>query len=293
MASPSPSSSAEGATPPVEAAVPAPAAASSGAVPETVPAGCIAATTPTGAAGAGAGAGADAGVSASSTVGPGAGAGVSAGAGASPGAGGGGGMVTERAGVGVGHSAASQAAATATATAAVSTAPDVTVIATDAELRRLFDDGEGKFRRLNGESLGDGAGSVEPSEEAGQDLILQALQSLQTCSWMTRELMTFSSNECLDDVKTVDLPYLLVEHFIGELLGLVRGMDRLPLLAAARTNHQAFLTRYGVCFFLRVGVLSVDGWVGGWVGGWAGVPSQSHAACVVCVGQIGQHEGGV
>jgi len=113
------------------------------------------------------------------------------------------------------------------------------------------------------------AGEDEPNSKANssgrapRDPVARALEVLEKCAVRLRQGGYFSANEELDDVKTEDLPYLLLEHFRAQLLpkstsseatagaGASGGgrpppfdpMARLRLLRASSKAHGVFLAQ--------------------------------------------------
>ena len=172
-------------------------------------------------------------------------AGVGAGVGAGSGAGAGAAPLMRVSQPTPGSDTAAARAATSALAAEKGTGTTQEVLVSQDELERRFGLGETLYKRLDGQDLGKDGGAIESGSEAGQEAVLLALQELQTCSWLVRRLMVFSSNESLDDVNTNDMRFLFIEHYIGNLLNMVRSQDRRPLVSASRVNHQAFLTQLG------------------------------------------------
>lgn len=136
----------------------------------------------------------------------------------------------------------------------------------DLPLAQLFHEARAITQRLAaGDELlpppsSSGRAPRRPLAARRQDPVARALEVLDKCALRLRRGGTFSANEELDDVKTADLPYLLLEHVRAQLLpqsaaaaaaaagpgGLVPPFDpraRLGLLRASCKAHAAFLAQ--------------------------------------------------
>jgi hypothetical protein len=129
-------------------------------------------------------------------------------------------------------------------------------------LAQLFNEARAIVQRLM-EGEDEPKPKAVSSGKAAQDPVARALEVLEKCAVRLRQGAYFSANEELDDVKTEDLPYLLLEHFRAELLpkststeapvgaGASGGgrappfdpMVRLRLLRASSKAHGVFLAQ--------------------------------------------------
>jgi hypothetical protein len=71
-----------------------------------------------------------------------------------------------------------------------------------------------------------------------------ALRQFSACSDLVKREGRFSANEEADDVKTADLPYLLIDFFLGKLLMRTTDIDRRAVLLRSGCAHlSSFLQR--------------------------------------------------
>ncbi|OZJ02086.1 hypothetical protein BZG36_04578 [Bifiguratus adelaidae] len=86
--------------------------------------------------------------------------------------------------------------------------------------------------------------SLATTDPKLQSDVARALQELEQCSDMVRQLSMFSANERVNDIGTPDLKFLLVDALIGDLLQKKTGADRANLLKRAKANYEQYL---GTC----------------------------------------------
>ncbi|KAI0204786.1 TAP42-like family protein [Astrocystis sublimbata] len=86
--------------------------------------------------------------------------------------------------------------------------------------------------------------SYEINSSSYQDDVAAAIQQYEDCVRIIDKISLFSSNESLEDVATSDLPYLLVLHYIAELVQKVSSsspLERQGILGSARESYERFL----------------------------------------------------
>lgn len=82
------------------------------------------------------------------------------------------------------------------------------------------------------------------SSESYTDTLDAAIHGYETCLALVSRLALFSPNESVDDLSTTDLPYLLVDYRLAELIqktSLASPHDRLRTLSHARDAYERFL----------------------------------------------------
>ena len=86
--------------------------------------------------------------------------------------------------------------------------------------------------------------ALESSATHNSDAVADALQAYRDCLGLIAALALFSPNESVDDVATVDLPYLLVNYHVAELTQKLTSSsprERKHLLTAARDAYERYL----------------------------------------------------
>ncbi|KAI9021928.1 TAP42-like protein [Hyaloraphidium curvatum] len=109
-------------------------------------------------------------------------------------------------------------------------------------LQDKFRDGVDAYSRIETTSL-------SSSDARYQELVAEAVQLFTDCMQMVRSLSLFSSNESVEDLGTGDLPLLLVDAYLADLVPKQLQADRLPLLEQSKSYWLSFLTRldsYGI-----------------------------------------------
>ncbi|KAI0161151.1 TAP42-like family protein [Hypoxylon sp. FL1284] len=87
-------------------------------------------------------------------------------------------------------------------------------------------------------------GTYEANSPTYRDDLAQALELYQECIQIINKISLFSPNEGLEDIATSDLPYLLVNYRIAELLQKVSSqspMERKDALNMTREAYERFL----------------------------------------------------
>ncbi|XP_042446145.1 PP2A regulatory subunit TAP46-like [Zingiber officinale] len=84
--------------------------------------------------------------------------------------------------------------------------------------------------------------SVASGSSVDQDVVRKGIQALRRCDEMISKLGLFSSNETKDDVSTVNLKYLLVPYYIGELTEKAVEDDRIKVLKISQDHLKEFIS---------------------------------------------------
>ncbi|XP_078431462.1 2A phosphatase associated protein of 46 kD [Wolffia australiana] len=84
--------------------------------------------------------------------------------------------------------------------------------------------------------------SMASESTLDQETLVKAIEMLRRCDHMISTLGLFSSNETKDDVSTVNLKYLLVSFFIGELTEKFSGEDRLHVIKQSLDQFKEFIS---------------------------------------------------
>ncbi|ORY05340.1 TAP42-like protein, partial [Basidiobolus meristosporus CBS 931.73] len=101
-------------------------------------------------------------------------------------------------------------------------------------LGKEFSKGQSLFRSLETSELS----TVDP---AFQRQVSECSELFTNCLQRVRKAAIFSPNETLEDMKTTDLKYFLVEYYLGELSLKTTGSDRLALVEKAENHFEIFL----------------------------------------------------
>ncbi|KAL8732517.1 MAG: hypothetical protein Q9166_002731 [cf. Caloplaca sp. 2 TL-2023] len=81
----------------------------------------------------------------------------------------------------------------------------------------------------------------DPSTSTYQENLRAAIIAFQQCQQLTERLAIFSPNETEDDISSGDLQYLLINHYIGELLRQDSIASRKPVLDQAKIAYERYL----------------------------------------------------
>lgn len=74
-----------------------------------------------------------------------------------------------------------------------------------------------------------------------QDKLRSAISSFQQCRQLAEKLAIFSHNETEDDITTGDLQFLLIDHFLGELIKSDSITTRKTVLQQAQAAYERYL----------------------------------------------------
>ncbi|KAL9026383.1 MAG: hypothetical protein Q9196_004939 [Gyalolechia fulgens] len=102
-----------------------------------------------------------------------------------------------------------------------------------SSLRSLFKSANNQRHKLN--SIPDSSSSVY------QDNLRAAIAAFRECQQLTEKLAIFSSNESEDDIASGDLQFLLINHFLGELIKADSITTRKTVLQQARVAYERYL----------------------------------------------------
>ncbi|KAK3678101.1 Type 2A phosphatase-associated protein 42 [Recurvomyces mirabilis] len=101
-------------------------------------------------------------------------------------------------------------------------------------LRSVYEDAEQKRSSLDGYS--------SSNSSAFQENLIVALQLFEECVSIADRISLFSPNETLEDIATADLPYLLLNYRIAELVLRVNGYEnRKANILQAQKRYERFL----------------------------------------------------
>ncbi|KAF3787542.1 regulatory subunit [Nymphaea thermarum] len=75
-----------------------------------------------------------------------------------------------------------------------------------------------------------------------QDTLRKTIEALEKCEEMINKLGLFSANESKEDISTVNLKYLLVPFYLGELMEKVTEGDRIQALKASQERLKEFIS---------------------------------------------------
>lgn len=87
-------------------------------------------------------------------------------------------------------------------------------------------------------------GAFEVTDPSYRDVLTNAIEDYTECLDLVSQLRIFSPNETLDDLSTSDLPYVLVNYHLAELIQKVptiTPIERKGLLEKSRTRYERFL----------------------------------------------------
>ncbi|KAL8820829.1 MAG: hypothetical protein Q9223_001021 [Gallowayella weberi] len=82
---------------------------------------------------------------------------------------------------------------------------------------------------------------IEPSSTAYQENLRTAIVAYQECRKLTDQLAIFSPNETEDDISSANLPYLLIDFYLGELLRQDCVTSRKIVLQQAQIAYERYL----------------------------------------------------
>jgi hypothetical protein len=115
----------------------------------------------------------------------------------------------------------------------------------DADLPRTFARAEALFHHVvDGDALPGGCGGEGGASGAHDEArhVRDGVAALVRCAALVRSTGAVSSNECVDDMRTEDLRYLLVEYYLAGLRQRVGDATaRLAALEAAAVGLEAFV----------------------------------------------------
>ncbi|KAL8932689.1 MAG: hypothetical protein Q9216_006726 [Gyalolechia sp. 2 TL-2023] len=100
-------------------------------------------------------------------------------------------------------------------------------------LRSLFTSANNQRHKLN--SIPDSSSSVY------QDNLRAAVAAFHECRELTDQLAIFSPNETEDDIASGDLQFLLIDHFLGELIKGDSVTNRRTVLQQAQAAYERYL----------------------------------------------------
>nr|GMC98598.1 PP2A regulatory subunit TAP46-like [Ipomoea batatas] len=83
--------------------------------------------------------------------------------------------------------------------------------------------------------------SMATESTADQDTVKKGCELLRKCEEMISKLGLFSANETKDEISTVNLKFLLVPYYLGELMEKISGGDRLQILKASQAMLKEFI----------------------------------------------------
>nr|GMD02334.1 PP2A regulatory subunit TAP46-like [Ipomoea batatas]GMD30594.1 PP2A regulatory subunit TAP46-like [Ipomoea batatas] len=83
--------------------------------------------------------------------------------------------------------------------------------------------------------------SMATESSADQDTVKKGCELLRKCEEMISKLGLFSANETKDEISTVNLKFLLVPYYLGELMEKISGGDRLQILKASQAMLKEFI----------------------------------------------------
>ncbi|KAI4229532.1 MAG: hypothetical protein L6R36_000796 [Xanthoria steineri] len=83
--------------------------------------------------------------------------------------------------------------------------------------------------------------AAQSSSATYQDKLRATIGGFQQCQQLTDRLAIFSPNETEDDIASGDLQYLLINHYLGELLRQDSTTDRTTVLHQAQTAYEHYL----------------------------------------------------
>ncbi|KAI4240498.1 MAG: hypothetical protein L6R40_005090 [Gallowayella cf. fulva] len=79
------------------------------------------------------------------------------------------------------------------------------------------------------------------SQKHSLETLSEALSGFQECRQLTERLAIFSANETEEDISSSDLRYLLIDHYLGELLRQDCITDRKTILQQAQLAYERYL----------------------------------------------------
>jgi len=102
-------------------------------------------------------------------------------------------------------------------------------------LKAIFDKAEQNRCKLES--------SLDSNSTAFQQLVLSTLLLYEQCLSISNQISLFSANECLEDIGTADLQYLLLDYRIAELISRVHGSqhERKARLEKAQKSYERYL----------------------------------------------------
>ncbi|KAG8527657.1 uncharacterized protein KY384_007810 [Bacidia gigantensis] len=103
----------------------------------------------------------------------------------------------------------------------------------ESSLRYLFAEAKSKS---------DALGSfTSASDSAYQENVLAAIESLEQCRKLARQISLFSPNEEFEDIASTDLPYLMIDYRLGDLILKENNQSRKGTLERAQEAFARFL----------------------------------------------------
>ncbi|XP_051138175.1 PP2A regulatory subunit TAP46 [Andrographis paniculata] len=75
-----------------------------------------------------------------------------------------------------------------------------------------------------------------------QDTLRKGCELLRKCEEMIGKLGLFSSNETKEDISTINLKYLLVPYFLGELMEKITGEERIQIIKTSQAKLKEFIS---------------------------------------------------
>lgn len=102
-------------------------------------------------------------------------------------------------------------------------------------LKAIFDEAEQNFSNIES--------SFDSNSAAFQQLVSSTLLLYEQCVSIANQISLFSANECLEDIGTADLQYLLLDYRIAELISRVHGSqgERKANLEKSQKSYERYL----------------------------------------------------
>ncbi|KAL9039662.1 MAG: hypothetical protein Q9180_002394, partial [Flavoplaca navasiana] len=100
-----------------------------------------------------------------------------------------------------------------------------------SNLRKLFETANNQRHELE-------QSAAQPSSSSYQDNLRTAIGAFQQCQQLSERLAIFSPNETEDDIASGDLQFLLINHYLGELLRQDSITDRKTALQQAQKAYE-------------------------------------------------------
>ncbi|KAL8854374.1 MAG: hypothetical protein Q9221_000861 [Calogaya cf. arnoldii] len=103
-----------------------------------------------------------------------------------------------------------------------------------SSLRKLFETANNQRHELE-------HSTAQSNLSTYQDNLRATIGAFQQCQQLTERLAIFSPSETEDDIASVDLQYLLINHYLGELLRQDSTTNRKTLLQQSQTAYELYL----------------------------------------------------
>ncbi|CCU83031.1 TOR signaling pathway regulator (TapA) [Blumeria hordei DH14] len=111
----------------------------------------------------------------------------------------------------------------------------------EESIRALYQSAENQREKL---------GTLWGTNDELQDNLAIAISSYEECLKLANSIPLFSSNETLDDITTGDLPYLLINNRLAELINRMPHEDRKSVIKQAKNTYERYLLLLYQCEML-------------------------------------------